>query len=171
MREILYKYMFINRIVGPLLVILFVTTLYSGCIGNTPEKKTCINCTSPIQTLTADAVKFFDKGSDAYINHDYSMALDFYNKSLEADPAYTKAWIAKGNVLIRMNRTSDAISAYDSALTIRNDLPEVWYSKGEALMTLGRYREASDSFEKVLILVPDYPLAKENRDLALAKQK
>jgi tetratricopeptide (TPR) repeat protein len=158
-------------IVGVLFVVLFVITLYAGCIGKTPEKQPCINCTSPAQTPLPDALQFFNNGVDAYINHDYPRALDLYNQSLAADPTFARAWIAKGDVLIRLNRTSDAVSAYDSALAIKNNMPEVWESRGEALMNLGRYNESRDSFEKVLVLVPDYPNATANRDLALSKMK
>ena len=39
---------------------------------------------------------------------DYASALDYYNQSLAADPKYIRAWIDKGNVLVRMNRTDEA---------------------------------------------------------------
>jgi tetratricopeptide (TPR) repeat protein len=82
-----------------------------------------------------------------------------------------RSWIEKGNVLISLNRTEEAISAYDSALTLNNDLPRIWNLRGEAQLTLGRYEEALDSFDKALKIAPEYAPAKENRNITLTKMK
>jgi tetratricopeptide (TPR) repeat protein len=79
--------------------------------------------------------------------------------------------MGKGNVLVKLNRTSEAISAFDSALALENNLAIVWNDRGEALMTMRNYTEARDSFEKALQIAPEYATAKINRDLALAKLK
>jgi tetratricopeptide (TPR) repeat protein len=151
------------------IALMFIAVLTSGCVANTSEKQTSLTPTT--QTPSAKAADLREKAFDAYINRNYSTALDFYNQSLSADPTYIIAWIGKGDVLVRMNRTSEAISAYDSALAINGEVPEFWNKRGEALMTLGRYTEARDSFDKALKIAPEYAQAKENRNLTLAKLK
>lgn len=138
----------------------------AGCINNTSEKQQIVT-----PTPSATAVALFYKGFDAYIEGNYTTALQFYNESISSDPKFTRAWEAKGDVLVRLNRTSEAISAYDSALALESTVPEIWNSRGEALMIQGRFTEAVDSFEKALQIAPNYTAAKENKDLALAKLK
>jgi len=153
-------------IVSLFFAIMLTGAMSCGCTANTSEKQP-----GATPTPVAAAVDLHMKGFDAYIKGDFTTALDFYDKSLAADPTYTRAWIDKGNILIKLNRSSEAVSAYDSALAIESKMPEIWNSRGEALMTLGKFAEARDSFDKALALVPDYPQAKENRNRTLAKLK
>ena len=157
-----------NGIVLAINVIMLVIVLSSGCLGNN-------GVPNPIMTMTPTpvqaAVDLHSKGFDAYIKGDYASALDYFNQSINADPKYTRGWIEKGNVLIRMNRTEEAISAYDSALALENNLPLVWNSRGEALMALERFAEARDSFDNALKVSPEYAKALENRNLTLEKLK
>ena len=155
-----------HEIVLAVLALMLATVLIAGCTGNNAD-------TTPAMTPAPvpAAVDLHKKGFDAYINGDYANALDLYTQSVTADPKYTRAWMDKGNVLVKLNRTSEAIASYDAALALENNLANVWNSRGEALMTLGRYAEARDSFDKALQLAPEYALAKANRDIATAKLK
>ena len=71
----------------------------------------------------------------------------------------------KGNVLSRLDRTSEAMAAYDAALAPDTNIPQVWNGRGEALMTLGRYTEALESFNKSPMINPDYIKSQENKNL------
>ena len=64
-----------------------------------------------------------------------------------------------------MNRSAEAVSAYDSALALHPEIPEIWNSRGEALLKDGRYAEARDSFDKALKIAPYYTKALQNRNL------
>ncbi|MCK9592458.1 MAG: tetratricopeptide repeat protein [Methanoregula sp.] len=156
----------INKMVTVIIAVLLVLVLSSGCVNNSSVNKQIETATPAIPSL-----ELHRSGFDAFIDGKYETALDYYNKSLAADPKYTRAWIDKGNVLIRLNRTSEAISAYDSALALENNLSQVWNSRGEALMTLGRYTEALESFDSALKIAPEYAKAIENRNLTHAKLK
>jgi tetratricopeptide (TPR) repeat protein len=149
-------------------VIMLVSVFSVGCLGNNGVPNSIMTVTP---TPVPAAVDLHSKGFDAYIKGDYATALDYFNQSINADPKYTRAWIEKGNVLVKLNRTSEAISSYDSALALENNLALVWNSRGEALMTSENYSEARDSFDKALKIAPDYAKAKENRELVLAKLK
>jgi tetratricopeptide (TPR) repeat protein len=152
---------------GSILVVVFlilVMTMISGCINSNTTNK-------PVPTPDTSAIYLTGNGYEAYLKGNYETALDYYNKSIAANPSYARAWREKGNVLILLNRTSEAIAVYDSALALDNNFPEIWNNRGEALMTLGRYAEARDSFDKALQIAPDYAKAKENRNLTLSKLK
>jgi tetratricopeptide (TPR) repeat protein len=161
-----------NRIVLAVFIIMMLTILSSGCTGN--NAKTVPSMTpSSVTTHTPDksAVDLYDKGRDYYIKGNYTAALDFFNKSISTDPKYLDAWRDRGKVLVKLNRTSEAITSYDSALALEKDDYMVWTSRGEALMSLERYSEALDSFDKALKIAPEYNIALESRNLTIAKMK
>jgi tetratricopeptide (TPR) repeat protein len=143
---------------------LLVTVMICGCINNTPG-------TSGVTTSTPvpESVDLHNAGFDAYVKGNYSTALELFNQSIAADPGYTRAWVDKGNVLVRLNRSQEAIVAYDAALARDNSLAVVWNSRGEALMATGNYTAAIDSFDRALQQAPEFIEAKENRDLAKKK--
>jgi tetratricopeptide (TPR) repeat protein len=152
-----------KEIILALLVLMLVALLSSGCTENTPE-------TNPELTRVAPkAVDLHKQGFDAYSNGNYETALDLYNQAIAADSNYTRAWMEKGNALLRLNRYEEAISVYDVVLAREDYVPEVWNSRGEALMATGNYTAARESFDKAIRIAPDYTKAKENRDLALKK--
>jgi len=148
------------------LALLFLHVVISGCAGSAPVKEPL-----PVTTPVIQAIEFHKTGFSAYIAGDLEKSLEYFNKSLEADPTFARAWMDKGNVLIRMNRSAEAIAAWDAALALDTNIPQVWNSRGEALMSLGRYAEALESFDKVLAINPDHTRARENRERALAKLK
>ena len=76
-------------------------------------------------TPHAAAVGLFEAGFNAYISGNNETALENYNKAIAAEPKYTRAWIEKGNVLLRLNRYEEAIAVYDSALALESDLATV----------------------------------------------
>ena len=155
----------VKKFLFPILFILFIVMISSGCVTKTPSSVTIAS--SPTQIPEAVALR--DSGFKAYLNGENATALEFYNQSLVADPDYTRAWIDKGDVLIQLNRTTEAILAYDSALALDNDLAIVWNSRGEALMAMKNYTAALESFNNALRIAPKYSAAKENRDLVLKK--
>jgi tetratricopeptide (TPR) repeat protein len=152
-----------KEIILALLALILVTLLSSGCTENKTE-------TNPELTHAAPkAVDLHKQGFEAYSRENYTAALDLYNQAIAADSNYTRAWMDKGNVLMRLNRYEEAISVYDVVLDREEYLAEVWNSRGEALMAIGNNTAARESFDKAIKIAPEYTKAKENRDLALKK--
>jgi len=155
-----------NEIVLAVLLLMLVTVLSSGCTGN----KTETTGTTPLLTTVASAaVDLHNQGYQAYLHENYTAALDLYNQAIAVDPGYTRAWMDKGNVLLQLNRSAEAIAAYDMVLTRENFIPAVWNNRGKALMAMGNYTAARDSFDRALQQAPEFAEAKENRDLAQKK--
>jgi tetratricopeptide (TPR) repeat protein len=155
-----------NEIFLAVLGLVLVTLFCSGCTGNNAEPQQTITPT-PVST----SVELHKQGFDAYVRGENPLALDLYNQAIAADPSYTRAWMDKGDVLKRMNRSEEAVAAYDVVLARQNDLPIVWNSRGESLMETGNYTAARDSFIKAIQIASDFEKAKENRDLAIEKIK
>jgi tetratricopeptide (TPR) repeat protein len=60
------------------------------------------------------------------------------------------AWYNKGIVLAKLDRTDDAISAYDMALNIDPAFGTAWNNKGNIFARLGKYEKAIEAFKKAL---------------------
>ncbi len=153
-----------NEQVLPLILILLVALPVAGCVGQAPK---VAGNTTPL--VVSEAAGLHQQGLTAYIQGNYTEALDLYNQAIAADPGYVTAWMNKGNVLLQMNRSQEAIDAYDHALSLDRNLSVVWNRRGEALMTTGNYSAALDSFDTALRIDPDLVQAAANRELALKK--
>jgi tetratricopeptide (TPR) repeat protein len=138
----------------------------SGCVNSMPGTADGYQPT-PVK----EAIDLHNTGFDAYVSGNYSVALEYYNRSIAADPNYTRAWVDKGNVLMRLDLPYEAVLAYDGALAQDNSQAVVWNSRGEALMATGNYSEAHDSFEQALRLAPKFVEAQENLKNASEKIK
>ncbi|MCC2691410.1 tetratricopeptide repeat protein, partial [Nodularia sp. LEGE 04288] len=100
---------------------------------------------------------------------DYQPALASYDKALEIQPDYHKAWHLRGNALFNLERYEEAIASYDKALEFQPDYHYAWDNRGVALGNLGRNEEAIASFDKALEFQPDDHQAWFNRGVALGK--
>jgi tetratricopeptide (TPR) repeat protein len=155
-----------KRSIISVLFVLFEVVIICGCVNN-------ISGSSGLTTSTIipKAIELHNTGFDAYLKGDYPIALEYFNQSIAADPNYLRAWIDKGNVLVKLNRSEEAIMAYDAALSRAPERADVWNNRGETLMARGNYTAARDSFDKALQIAPEYAAAKENRDLAQKKMQ
>lgn len=145
-------------------LIIFLGVGLSGCVNPTSGTADGYQ-----QTPVKEAIDLHNTGFDAFVRGNYSVALEYYNQSIAADPNYTRAWVDKGNVLMRLDRHQEAVLAYDGALARDNSLAVVWNSRGEALMATGNYSDARDSFEHALRLAPKFAEAQENLNNASKK--
>lgn len=153
-----------NGIILAFLALTVVTSLSSGCLGNSAEANPPLTPAS-----VPEAIELHKAGLNAYVLGNYSEALDLYNQAIAADPGFTRAYIDKGNALMQLKRFTEAIQVYDVVLAREDYLPNVWDNRGKAMMATGNYSAARDSFDRVLQLEPEYIDAKANRDLANEK--
>jgi len=100
--------------------------------------------------------------------HDYSQALDCYDRAIATNPNNYKAWNSKGDLLYYdIKRYKEAIAIYDHALEINPDSQDAWYGRGNAIGRLERYEEAIESYEMALKIKPEYYHAWNGRAIAL----
>ncbi len=86
-------------------------------------------------------------------------------------PTNPRLLLAKGSLLIHLNRPADAQKQLEKALSLRQNDPIAYASLSEALYNQSRFSEALESANKALALRPDYPDAHLRRALALLKLK
>jgi PBP1b-binding outer membrane lipoprotein LpoB len=71
----------IHAIVQVVIAIMFLMVIVSGCINSNSTNQQVIT-----PAPSAAAVEFQKAGFNAYINGKNELALDYYNKSIAADP-------------------------------------------------------------------------------------
>ena len=97
----------------------------------------------------------------------FDEAILCYNKALEIDPRYAKAWGNKGYSLGKLGRSDEAILCYNKALEIDPRAMNAWYNKGDSLQSLGRFDEAILCYNKALEIDPRYAKAWGNKGISL----
>ena len=102
----------------------------------------------------------------------YDQALTSYEKILEINPDDPDVWNARGNILTEMDRSEEALVAYDKSLELclneANEMdPSTWNRKGNALMELSRFHEAVNCYDEALTLDPENDIILSNKGVAL----
>ena len=75
-------------------------------------------------------------------------AIGAYQRSLELNPALSRAWYSAGCAESSRDEYADAIICFSKALEIRPDWPEAQHNLGQVLFKLGQVDEALHFFEQ-----------------------
>ena len=75
-------------------------------------------------------------------------------------------WFNKGLNLDHLNKSYEAIKAYDKAIEIDPHNSLAWNNKGFALYTLSKYDEAVKAYDKAIEIDPQDSLAWNNKEMA-----
>jgi tetratricopeptide (TPR) repeat protein len=68
-------------------------------------------------------------------------------------------WLNYGNQLWRFQQFSEAVSAFEKAISLQSDFYQAHYGKGLALLYAGKLPEALAAFEQATQLSPNFPSA------------
>jgi hypothetical protein len=78
--------------------------------------------------------------------------LTVVEKWIKEHPQNANYWAQKGNLLNRLKRYSEALSALETAVSLKSDDGAMWNEKSLALYQLGRHEEALADIEKAIQL-------------------
>ena len=106
---------------------------------------------SPVQ----DAQALIAKG-------DYNGALDTLNHYLSGSPQDAEARFTRGLVLVKLNRTDEAIKVFSDLTRDYPQLPEPYNNLAVLYTQKGDYEKARDALEAALATHPAYATAHEN---------
>ncbi len=87
------------------------------------------------------------------------------------EPEGAETHYRRASALREQNRVTEALAAFDQAITLRSDYAEAHNGRGIALASLNRLSEAVAAFDRVIALMPDYPEAHNNRGIVLQELK
>jgi len=65
-------------------------------------------------------------------------------------------WYEKGNALMKTDNLTEAMAAYDQAVTLEPDYYEAWDARADALNREGRFSDALESSSRALVINSSY---------------
>src|SRR3989304_4599665 len=99
-----------------------------------------------------------------------SGGLELVNQSLELNPNYDHAWMAKAEVLHHLDRLEDARDALNNALILNPAYDEAWVFRGKVLEEIGNPLEAGRCFGEALRCFDGAPeIEPDNSEIWLLK--
>ncbi len=110
---------------------------------------------------TYDAL--MQKAERARINEKSAAARDFLQQALKLKPSSSRAWLGLGWASLDLERRTEAIKAFQRALTIDDGLADAHFGLAEALRFSGQKSEAVEEYRMYLKMDP------VGRDAAVAK--
>ncbi|MBK7407834.1 MAG: tetratricopeptide repeat protein [Saprospirales bacterium] len=81
---------------------------------------------------------------------EYQQALGYLDQAVRMDHELAMGYYMKAEVLLQLNRLSDALIQYDNAIYLKPEVPDFQVGKGNALFQSGRYPEAIFAFQEAL---------------------
>ncbi|MDR3418995.1 MAG: tetratricopeptide repeat protein, partial [Nevskia sp.] len=93
---------------------------------------------------------------------DYKAALDRLDRYLASSPQDAEARFSRGLVLVKLNRSEDAIKAFAELTRDYPQLPEPYNNLAVLYAQKGDYEKARDALEAALATHPAYATAHEN---------
>lgn len=122
------------------------------------------------QELINNDVQFwFESGLNKIKSQDFEGAIADWQKVVEKDPLFSKAWHNLGSAFAYLNRTEEALKSFDQAININVKDYQSWDNRGNFLYNLHRWEEALISWDRVVGIKPNYYQAWYSRGLALEK--
>lgn len=112
-------------------------------------------------------MEFYIKGNLANKSDNLLAALEFYDKAIELDPLFVKAYNNKGTILSEMKLYSKAIDCFSKTIEIDPFYIFGYNNIGICYCSLKEYEKAIEQFDLVLQLNPDYADALQNKTFAM----
>lgn len=102
---------------------------------------------------------------------DRDSAIDYYRQAIAIDPAFYKAWVKLGNLLLDSESIEESILAYQEALVINPSCLESLTSLGEARFKNGEPIAAIDSYRTAIKVKPDFADSYFNLGVVLSEER
>lgn len=103
--------------------------------------------------LTAD--DWFQKGRNANDLGDYNNAILYYQKAIEKDPNYDKAYYNLSVSYGKRGNYIKAIEFYQMAIIINPNLFPAYINMGNAYFLNGNYKKTKECYQKAIIINPN----------------
>ena len=87
-------------------------------------------------------------------NKKYEEALKYFERALEYNPGYFKAWYGKGMALYKLEKYEEALICADKCLEMKPEKSDTWVIKGNLFIEKNRVEKAIECYDKALELNP-----------------
>ena len=116
------------------------------------------------QLLTDIRDRYYAHGWTFFDENLYDYAIDEFEKCINIDPNYKKAYCNLGVIYIIKKNYTTAINVLKKAIDIDRNFKESHYNIGLAYLKLGKYEDAKNAVYTTLTIDPNYEAAKILRD-------
>lgn len=106
-----------------------------------------------------DPVRLFERGQAAHARGEFERALELYEEAIKVRPEFSEAEFQRGNVLVSLNRLSDAEPAFRRAIELRKNWSLPYTALGVLLARSNREAEAATLLQQALNLDPGNSVA------------
>ncbi|KAF5297988.1 hypothetical protein FQA39_LY11863 [Lamprigera yunnana] len=90
-----------------------------------------------------------------------------YRQAISMRADYTQAYINRGDILIKLNRTKEAQEVYERALLYDSNNPDIYYNLGVVFLEQGKASQALAYLDKALDIDPEHEQALLNSAILL----
>ncbi|CAH0560711.1 unnamed protein product [Brassicogethes aeneus] len=90
-----------------------------------------------------------------------------YRQAISMRADYTQAYINRGDILIKLNRTKEAQEVYERALLYDSNNPDIYYNLGVVFLEQGKASQALAYLDKALEFDPEHEAALLNSAILL----
>ncbi|XP_063909956.1 protein O-mannosyl-transferase Tmtc3-like [Zophobas morio] len=90
-----------------------------------------------------------------------------YRQAISMRADYTQAYINRGDILIKLNRTKEAQEVYERALLYDSNNPDIYYNLGVVFLEQGKASQALAYLDKALEFDPEHEQALLNSAILL----
>ena len=111
------------------------------------------------------AADWFKEGYALAESRKYRDAISFYNKAIDADPAYAIAYNARGWAYYQIRDYPSALKDTNRALDLRPNSPIALVNRSNTFWAMRQYDKALADINRAIELKPDYSRAYEVRSL------
>ncbi len=104
-----------------------------------------------------NALEWFKKGFKlTIVDRNYREAMEAFNKSIEIDPQYAKAYAMKSRVYIESGQYADGLKEADQAVKLDPSLSWGFSARGAAYVALKEYQKGIEDLTKAIELEPTF---------------
>ncbi|NMF60513.1 tetratricopeptide repeat protein [Pseudanabaena yagii] len=86
----------------------------------------------------------------------YEEAITDFDKAIELNPNYVKAWFNRGIAKGNLKRHKEAIADFDKVIELNPNHVKGWVNRGTAKGNLQRYEESISDYDKAIQINPNY---------------
>lgn len=90
-------------------------------VGKGGRKPSVVSAAEAAQNIPKRARKAYEQGLKAKANNDFSRALEDFGSAIEIYPGYFQAFAERGDVHIKQDHVTEAVTDFDQALKINKD--------------------------------------------------
>ncbi len=112
--------------------------------------------------MSNSAEEWWNLGLEAYEDGDFDLASKYWDKALNLDPNYGRAWNSKGTIYEKLQQYEQALECYDNALNLNPNFYQAWIGKAIVIGILQGYEAQIKIYDEGLqTLQPTYPEYKQ----------